>query len=106
MRYGKPAIAERLDWLKEQGCERILIAPLYPQYCAATTATANDEAFARLRKMRWQPAVRTLPPYHDDPAYIEALRLRLEEGLAAVGLPARVRLFSFPRMTHRHPGPG
>ena len=70
MRYGRPAIAERIDALKAAGCERILIAPLYPQYCAATTATANDEAFAHLRRMRWQPAVRTLPPYHDDPAYI------------------------------------
>ena len=58
---------------KAAGCERILIAPLYPQYCAATTATANDEAFAHLRRLRWQPAVRTLPPYHDDPAYIGAL---------------------------------
>ena len=82
MRYGRPAIAERIDALKAQGCERILIAPLYPQYCAATTATANDEAFAQLRRMRWQPAVRTLPPYHDDPAYIAALqRQRRESGL-------------------------
>jgi ferrochelatase len=63
MRYGRPAIRERIDALKAQGCERILIAPLYPQYCAATTATANDEAFAHLRRLRWQPALRTLPPY-------------------------------------------
>jgi ferrochelatase len=56
MRYGRPAIRERIEALKVAGCERILIAPLYPQYCAATTATANDEAFAHLRKMRWQPA--------------------------------------------------
>jgi ferrochelatase len=74
MRYGKPAIAERIDALKAAGCERILIAPLYPQYCAATTATALDEAFRHLRHLRWLPAVRTLPPYHDDPAYIGALR--------------------------------
>ena len=63
----------RLAAMKEAGCDRILIAPLYPQYCAATTATANDKAFAALAGMRWQPAVRTLPPYHDDPAYIDAL---------------------------------
>ncbi|MDP8914214.1 MAG: ferrochelatase, partial [Pseudomonadota bacterium] len=56
MRYGRPAIRERIERLKEGGCERILIAPLYPQYCAATTATANDEAFAYLRTIRWQPA--------------------------------------------------
>ena len=60
MRYGQPAIAGKIDALKARGCERILIAPLYPQYCAATTATANDEAFAHLRRLRWQPAVRTL----------------------------------------------
>ncbi len=62
MRYGRPAIRERIDALKQAGCERILIAALYPQYCAATTATAYDEAFLHLRRMRWQPAVRTLPP--------------------------------------------
>ena len=73
MRYGKPSIADRLAALKDAGCERILVAPLYPQYCAATTATANDSAFAALAAMRWQPALRTLPPYHDDPRYIAAL---------------------------------
>ena len=61
MRYGNPAIGERLTALKAQGCERVLLAPLYPQYCAATTATANDEAFRGLAGMSWQPAVRTLP---------------------------------------------
>ena len=61
------------------GCQRILLAPLYPQYCAATTATANDRAFAHLATLRWQPAIRTLPPYHDDPAYIDALRASIEE---------------------------
>ena len=73
MRYGNPSIAERLDALKAQGCERILLFPLYPQYAAATTATVNDKAFDALKAMRWQPALRTVPPYHDHPAYIEAL---------------------------------
>ena len=59
MRYGRPALGDRLRALKEAGCERILVAPLYPQYCAATTATANDAAFAELARMRWQPAVRS-----------------------------------------------
>jgi ferrochelatase len=63
MRYGRPAIAERLQALKDRGCERVLLAPLYPQFCAATTATANDSAFRHLARMRWQPALRTLPPY-------------------------------------------
>jgi len=101
MRYGKPAIAERIEALKAAGCERLLIAPLYPQYCAATTATANDEAFAHLRRMRWQPAVRTLPPYHDDPAYIEALKLGVEQGLSGLDFEPEVLLASFHGMPRR-----
>lgn len=101
MRYGKPAIAERIDALKAAGCERILIAPLYPQYCAATTATANDEAFAHLRRMRWQPAVRTLPPYHDDPAYIAALKTSVEQGLAGLDFEPDALLASFHGMPRR-----
>jgi ferrochelatase len=101
MRYGRPAIRERIDRLKAQGCERILIAPLYPQYCAATTATANDEAFAHLRRMRWQPAVRTLPPYHDDPLYIEALRERTEAELAALQFEPQAVIASFHGMPER-----
>ena len=101
MRYGEPAIAGKIDALKARGCERILIAPLYPQYCAATTATANDAAFAHLRRLRWQPAVRTLPPYHDDPAYIEALRARLEEGLAALDFEPQAIVASFHGMPQR-----
>src|SRR4029453_14675434 len=68
MRYGRPAIAERIDALMAAGCDRILVAPLYPQYCAATTATAADEVFAHLARLRVQPALRTLPPYFADPA--------------------------------------
>jgi ferrochelatase len=101
MRYGEPAIGGKIDSLKAQGCERILIAPLYPQYCAATTATANDEAFSHLRRLRWQPAIRTLPPYHDDPAYIAALKARLEEGLAALDFEPQTILASFHGMPQR-----
>jgi ferrochelatase len=101
MRYGKPAIRERLDRLKAAGCERILLAPLYPQYCAATTATANDEAFAHLRTLRWQPALRTLPPYHDDPHYIAALKMRTQEGLALLDFEPQVLLASFHGMPQR-----
>ena len=101
MRYGRPAISEKIDALKTAGCERILIAPLYPQYCAATTATANDEAFFHLRRMRWQPSVRTLPPYHDDPAYIRALAERLSEGLAALDFEPEAILASFHGMPRR-----
>src|SRR4029079_2113207 len=101
MSYGRPAIAERIDALKAAGCERILIAPLYPQYCAATTATALDEAFRHLRHMRWLPAVRTLPPYHDDPAYIEALKASIEQSLAALDFAPQAILASFHGMPQR-----
>ncbi|MFN3387491.1 MAG: ferrochelatase [Allosphingosinicella sp.] len=101
MRYGQPAIRDRIAALKEKGCERILIAPLYPQYCGATTATANDEAFAQLRRMRWQPAVRTLPPYHDDPLYIAALKRVTEDALAALDFAPQAVLASFHGMPQR-----
>lgn len=101
MRYGKPAIGERLAAMKEAGCERILIAPLYPQYCAATTATANDKAFATLATMRWQPAIRTLPPYHDDPAYIGALKASIEAGLGTIDFTPDALVTSFHGMPER-----
>ncbi len=101
MRYGRPAISERIDALKAAGCERILLAPLYPQYCAATTATANDEAFRHLRHLRWQPAVRTLPPYHDDPLYIAALADSVSASLAALSFEPQALLVSFHGMPQR-----
>ncbi len=73
MRYGKPSIAEKIMALKEQGCDKIVLFPLYPQYSAATTATALDKAYEVLQKIRWQPAIRTVPPYFDSPAYIDAI---------------------------------
>lgn len=101
MRYGNPAIPERLAAMKAEGCERILIAPLYPQYCAATTATANDSAFATLAAMRWQPALRTLPPYHDDPRYIAALKDSVEASLATLDFTPQTILASFHGMPKR-----
>ena len=73
MRYGTPAIGPAILQLKDKGCERILLFPLYPQYSAATVATALDKAFDVLKTMRWQPTIRAVPPYHDHPAYIDAL---------------------------------
>jgi len=95
MRYGNPSIASRLDALKDAGCERILIFPLYPQYSAATTATVNDKAFEALMKMRWQPALRTVPPYHDDPAYIDAIAQSITDHLATLDWEPDVVLSSF-----------
>jgi ferrochelatase len=101
MRYGRPAIADRLTALQAAGCTRILVAPLYPQYCGATTATVVDAVGAALADMRWQPAIRTLPPYHDEPAYIDALAAQLKAQLAALDfLPERL-LASFHGMPER-----
>ena len=95
MRYGNPSIAEKLDALQKQGCEKILLFPLYPQYAAATTATVNDKAFDALKTMRWQPALRTVPPYHDDDAYITALATSIGTHLASLDWEPEVVLTSF-----------
>ncbi|HEY0270569.1 MAG TPA: ferrochelatase [Sphingomonas sp.] len=101
MRYGRPGIADRIAALQAEGCDRILFAPLYPQYCAATTATANDAAFAALAAMRRQPALRTLPPYHDDPAYIAALADSVRTGIAALDFVPDALVASFHGMPRR-----
>lgn len=101
MRYGNPSIGDRLHAMKQVGCERILLAPLYPQYCAATTATANDKAFVALAGMRWQPAIRTLPPYYDDPAYIDALAASVTEQLAGLDFAPDAVIASFHGMPQR-----
>jgi ferrochelatase len=95
MRYGQPSIASRVEALKAAGCDRILVFPLYPQYAAATTATVNDKAFETLLKMRWQPALRTVPPYHDEPAYIEALANSVTSHLASLDWEPEIILTSF-----------
>ncbi|TZG27802.1 ferrochelatase [Sphingomonas montanisoli] len=101
MRYGNPAIGDRLEAMKAAGCDRILIAPLYPQYCGATTASVQDAAFAALGKMRWQPAIRTLPSYYDDPAYIGALKASVEASLAALDFTPDALVASFHGMPER-----
>jgi len=101
MRYGRPAIAAELEALIAAGCERLLLAPLYPQYCAATTATVVDRAADALRALRWQPALRTLPPYYDDPVYIGALARDLGAQLDALEFEPEVLLLSFHGMPER-----
>jgi len=95
MRYGNPSIASRLHALQQQGCERILLVPLYPQYAAATTATVCDKAFDALKTMRWQPTLRIAPPYFDFPPYIEALATSVRRGLAALSFAPEVVIASF-----------
>jgi ferrochelatase len=101
MRYGTPAIGDELQTLMDAGCTRILLAPLYPQYCGATTATVVDKAAEKLGTMRWQPALRTLPAYHDDPAYIGALAVDLGAQLDALEFQPEVLLLSFHGMPQR-----
>ena len=101
MRYGNPGIATAVKRMIEAGCDRILAAPLYPQYCAATTASANDALFAALASFRHQPAIRTLPPYYDDPLYIDALKASLERQLAALDFEPQRLLLSFHGMPQR-----
>ncbi len=101
MRYGKPSIEQRLEELTAKGCDRILIAPMYPQYCAATTATVFDEVARVLGEMRWQPALRFLPPYHDDDLYLAALADDLTRQVGALSFKPEVMLLSFHGMPQR-----
>ncbi|NRD90659.1 ferrochelatase [Sphingopyxis sp. BSNA05] len=101
MRYGNPSIASRLDAMKAAGCDRILIAPLYPQYSGATTASVHDAVFDAIAAMRWQPAIRLLPAYHDDPAYIDALATSLERDIAALNFVPDAIVASFHGMPQR-----
>jgi protoporphyrin/coproporphyrin ferrochelatase len=101
MRYGAPSIPERLDAMMAAGCERVLLAPLYPQYSGATTATVVDKANDALKAMRWQPSLRTLPPYHDDPAYIDALALDIGRQIDALAFEPELLLLSFHGMPER-----
>ncbi|MEO1730851.1 MAG: ferrochelatase [Pseudomonadota bacterium] len=101
MRYGNPSIEQRLTELMSKGCDRILVAPLYPQYSAATTATVFDEVARVLGEMRWQPALRFLPPYHDAPAYLDALAEDLSRQVSALDFKPEVMLHSFHGMPLR-----
>lgn len=98
MRYGNPSMRSRIAALAAQGCDRLLVVPLYPQYSATTSATVCDEAFRILSEMRAQPALRVTPPYYDDPAYIEALAVSIETHLASLPFTPEVIMASFHGM--------
>jgi protoporphyrin/coproporphyrin ferrochelatase len=102
MRYAKPAIAARIAALQEQGCDRILLVPLYPQYAAPTTATACDQAFRALLAMRWQPTIRVAAPYCDDPTYIDALAASLRGHLAGIDFEPEALIASFHGMPQKY----
>lgn len=102
MRYGNPSIASRIAALQAQGCDRLLVVPLYPQYAAATTATACDGVFDVLKSMRWQPTLRVVPPYHDDPVYIAAVADSMVEALGRLDFEPEVILTSFHGVPKRY----
>ena len=101
MRYGSRSIPERLKALQDEGCDRILLAPLYPQYSSATNASVVDAAFAALAAWRWQPALRTLPPYYDSPDHIAAVAESIRDGLAGLDFVPEVIVTSFHGMPQR-----
>lgn len=102
MRYASPAVEPRIAHLKEQGCDRILLVPLYPQYAAATTATACDQAFRALMRMRWQPSIRVAPPYYDDPVYIDAVASTIRAHLTALDFEPEALIASFHGMPQKY----
>ncbi len=102
MRYANPSTESSIEALKAQGCDRILLVPLYPHYAAATTATAADQAFRALMKMRWQPAVRVAPSYHDDPVYIDALARSMKSSLAKLDFEPEKIIATFHGMPQKY----
>ena len=101
MRYGNPSVKSVLDRLVAQGCSRLLLMALYPQYAAPTTATAYDKAFDALKAMRRQPAVRTMGPYHDHPRYIEVLAASIADHLGGLDWQPDLLVFSYHGMPKR-----
>ena len=102
MRYGNPSIRSRFDALTAQGCDRILVVPLYPQYSAATSATVCDEVFRVATGMRAQPTLRFTPPYYQDPDYIDALAISIKSHLATLPFQPELILASFHGMPQKY----
>jgi protoporphyrin/coproporphyrin ferrochelatase len=102
MRYGNPSICSRIDALTAQGCDRLLVVPLYPQYSAATSATVCDEVFRVLGEMRAQPTLRVTPPYYDDPDYIEALAVSINTHLKTLPFQPELIVASFHGMPQKY----
>ncbi|MCG6114452.1 MAG: ferrochelatase [Mesorhizobium sp.] len=95
MRYGNPSMESVVTKMMDAGCDRIVMFPLYPQYSAPTTATVNDKFFDALKKLRFQPASRTVPAYYDEPVYIEALARSIEKHLATLDFEPEVVVASY-----------
>ena len=95
MRYGNPSIKSKLVNLKDQGCENIVVLPLYPQYAAATTATVCDEVYRCLMKMRWQPSLQIIPHYESKTLYINALVNSIEKKTRSIEWKPDLIIFSY-----------
>ena len=102
MRYGNPSIRSRIDAMMAQGCDRLLVVPLYPQYSAATSATVCDEVFSVLGRMRAQPTLRVSPPYYDDPVYIDALAVSIDAHLKTLPFQPELIVASFHGMPQKY----
>jgi ferrochelatase len=102
MRYGNPSIRSRIAALSAQGCGRLLVVPLYPQYSAATSATVCDEVFAVLGNMRAQPILRVTPPYYDEPDYIDALAVSIDAHLKTLSFVPELIVASFHGMPQKY----
>jgi protoporphyrin/coproporphyrin ferrochelatase len=102
MRYGNPSTPSVLKKLQEQGCERIVFFPLYPQYSAPTTATACDQVFRALMDIKWQPSIRTVPAYYDHPLYIEALARSVEAAYAELDHKPDILVTSYHGVPKRY----
>ena len=102
MRYGNPSVSAGLEELKAQGCTRIVYFPLYPQYAGATTGTANDQLFRALMKEKWQPPLRTVPAYFDDPTYIDALAASVRTAYAAMETEPDMLVCSYHGLPRRY----
>lgn len=102
MRYGNPSTRSAIEKLHAQGCDRIVLFPLYPQYSATTTATANDQAFRALAGIRFQPSVRTVPAYFSDDIYVETLAKSIREGVEALDFIPDLVITSYHGMPQQY----
>ena len=102
MRYGNPSTKSKVDAMLARGCRKVLFFPLYPQYAGATTATANDEFFRSLADVKWQPPVRTVPAYFEQPAYIDALAQSVERAYAAAEHEPDILVVSYHGVPRRY----
>ncbi|MEE2690372.1 MAG: ferrochelatase [Pseudomonadota bacterium] len=102
MRYGEPSVRAHLDVMRKAGCDRILVIPLYPQYSATTTASVHDAVFAAIETMRWQPALRLAPAFHDDPIYVDALAATARRRLSTLDWTPERIVISFHGLPERY----